>query len=195
MNGDTCFRIVFGVFWLAHFVLHLLPYLQYRRFFKSPTTALERQGFLLTKIMTLTNLFMLLYVLTDWIDFARIPLPSSLRWSAGSGLLTAYSIIYISSRLLLARNRAGANEDPSPPRLVTSGLYRFVRHPMYSAVFISPIGFLILSANWLVAAPFFIVLTIMYRMWIDFEEESLISIFGDEYRQYMKRTGRLIPRF
>ena len=77
-------------------------------------------------------------------------------------------------------------------KLVTSGIYRYVRHPISLAVlvydpgipliFSSLYGFLLMSA---------LIPLILYRITI--EERMLIQRFGDEYRDYMKRTKKLIP--
>ena len=52
----------------------------------------------------------------------------------------------------------------------------------------------LLAANWFMALASLSVLT-MLLIRLPKEEEKLIERFGDEYREYMKRTGRLLPRF
>jgi protein-S-isoprenylcysteine O-methyltransferase Ste14 len=79
--------------------------------------------------------------------------------------------------------------------MVQNGPYRYVRHPMYSAFFIIGIGFLILSSNWLVGIIYLGAFLIMYLARVLPEEKMMIDRFGEPYRQYMKRTGRLFPCF
>ena len=78
-------------------------------------------------------------------------------------------------------------------RLIRSGLYGILRHPSYSGSLLSFIGLGVSFANWLstlvVALP--ILCIFLYRIRI--EEAALQSHFGQEYRDYMARTKRLIP--
>lgn len=79
--------------------------------------------------------------------------------------------------------------------MVENGPYRHVLHPMYSAYFIIGCGFLLLSSNWLVGVISPVLLLVMYLMRVSPEEKTMIERFGEPYRQYMKRTGRFLPRF
>jgi protein-S-isoprenylcysteine O-methyltransferase Ste14 len=77
--------------------------------------------------------------------------------------------------------------------LVTSGPYRWVRHPLYMMGLIAYLGFALLSENWfiaLMAVVGFFLLIIRTSS----EEDRLVQKFGDEYRQYMNRTGRFLPK-
>ena len=77
--------------------------------------------------------------------------------------------------------------------LVTTGPYRWVRHPLYTGGMVEAVGLCLLMANWLVAlsAGLFWAL-IAYRT--PMEEKELIETFGDEYRQYLQRVGRFMPK-
>lgn len=77
-------------------------------------------------------------------------------------------------------------------RLVTTGLYRLLRHPGYLSYIISIFGIgLSLSSFFTIVFVVFIVIFILWR--IKGEEEMLLAEFGDEYRMYMKSTKKLIP--
>jgi methanethiol S-methyltransferase len=81
-------------------------------------------------------------------------------------------------------------EDTSPPRLDTSGLYRYVRHPVYTAGLIF-IWFLpILTWNLLALN---LGLTAYTFIGAYFEERKLLLEFGDSYAEYRERTPMLIP--
>jgi protein-S-isoprenylcysteine O-methyltransferase Ste14 len=79
-------------------------------------------------------------------------------------------------------------------QLIQDGPYRLVRHPMYTSFMVMLTGLLLLSANWIVggAAIGFVLLLMALRT--PREERMLLSHFGDEYRRYMERTGRYLPR-
>jgi protein-S-isoprenylcysteine O-methyltransferase Ste14 len=78
--------------------------------------------------------------------------------------------------------------------LVTSGLYGLVRHPIYLGAFVFLAALALLAANSLILLPTLALLALLYTS-IGEEEAMLIDRFGDEYREYMKRTPRFIPRF
>jgi protein-S-isoprenylcysteine O-methyltransferase Ste14 len=78
--------------------------------------------------------------------------------------------------------------------LVTTGPYRFIRHPVYAAGMSFFIGTSAASANWVVATLLLGSFTLLYAQRIPQEEKMMLDHFGEEYRQYMQVTGRLIPR-
>ena len=94
----------------------------------------------------------------------------------------------------LGRNWSGILEVREDHRLVTSGPYRWVRHPMYSVFFIFCFAQLVISANALVGMIGLSTLSYFYLRRVHDEEAMMIEQFGDAYRQYMGRTGRLVPR-
>jgi len=78
-------------------------------------------------------------------------------------------------------------------QLVDSGPYRFIRHPSYAGILLACLGFALSFTNWASLFAIFIpcLAVILWRVHI--EEEALIAALGDEYRNYMRRTKRLIP--
>ena len=77
-------------------------------------------------------------------------------------------------------------------KLVTSGPFARVRHPLYSAHTLFNVSMILVSANWILLL--FMIIGIPFTYWrISKEEAMLIEQFGDQYRDYIKRTGRLFP--
>ena len=77
-------------------------------------------------------------------------------------------------------------------QVVASGPYRFVRHPSYTGMLLTVLGILLCSTNWLSLACFLIALPgFAYRIRV--EERALTNALGDPYRDYMRRTKRLVP--
>jgi protein-S-isoprenylcysteine O-methyltransferase Ste14 len=64
---------------------------------------------------------------------------------------------------------------------------------MYLGIFVYTIGMILVSSDLLVLIFFAFSIWVNYRR-IPEEEEMMIDRFGDEYREYMKRSGRLLPR-
>jgi protein-S-isoprenylcysteine O-methyltransferase Ste14 len=65
---------------------------------------------------------------------------------------------------------------------------------MYNSFYLIGIGFLFLSANWMVGLVYLGSLTLMVAAWVGAEEKMMTDHFGDEYRLYMEKTGCLLPR-
>ncbi len=78
-------------------------------------------------------------------------------------------------------------------KLITTGLYKYIRHPSYSGSLLSFAGFSMTLNNWLSMAVILIPVTsvIIYR--INLEEKLLLSVPGMAYSEYVKKTSRLIP--
>jgi protein-S-isoprenylcysteine O-methyltransferase Ste14 len=78
-------------------------------------------------------------------------------------------------------------------RLVTDGPYRWLRHPAYTGMILMYGGINLALGTWLGAlvGSGLVLIAALYR--IDVEEKTLAEAFGEEYREYMRRTWRLLP--
>jgi protein-S-isoprenylcysteine O-methyltransferase Ste14 len=72
-------------------------------------------------------------------------------------------------------------------------MYRWVRHPMYSALMLCFVGLSLVSAVWPFMVLVLLSILFFFRV-VGREEVMMIEQFGDEYRAYMKKTGRFLPR-
>jgi len=77
--------------------------------------------------------------------------------------------------------------------LCMDGLYRWIRHPMYSIMYLLVFSWLAASANWFIGLYWTAVLTVVVTRRISAEEAAMIETFGDRYRSYMQTTGRFFP--
>jgi protein-S-isoprenylcysteine O-methyltransferase Ste14 len=78
--------------------------------------------------------------------------------------------------------------------LVTTGVYASVRHPMYSGFWLMALAQLLLLPNWIAGPAGLIGFGILFFGRVGREEEMMITAFGDEYRSYMRRTSRVVPK-
>ena len=78
--------------------------------------------------------------------------------------------------------------------LVTSGPYRWVRHPMYTALFLVTVVYFLISANWFIGMTWIGWIVGTVASTVRDEEAVLVAKFGDEYQAYMRRTRRFLPR-
>ncbi len=78
--------------------------------------------------------------------------------------------------------------------LVTTGPYARIRHPMYTGFLLWSATALVFTDSWGIGAGFFGFLVIVVAVRLKSEEQALIEHFGDDYLDYMARTGRFFPR-
>ncbi len=127
------------------------------------------------------------------VQWASITLPPWIRWiGVVAGIGCSWLIYWTLSSL--GKNLTDTVAIRSEATLVTNGPYRWVRHPYYVAAALLMASVTILTANWLIGLTSLIVLVLL-AIRTPKEEEMLIERFGNEYREYMKRTGRFLPQF
>jgi protein-S-isoprenylcysteine O-methyltransferase Ste14 len=123
--------------------------------------------------------------------WASVELPYWLRWLGLAAALVNSLLMYwtLSS---LGRNLTDTVVTRKQATLVTHGPYRWVRHPFYVAAALLMASVTLLTANWLIGLSSLLVLGLL-AIRTPKEEAMLIDRFGDEYRNYMARTGRFTP--
>lgn len=127
------------------------------------------------------------------VQWASIPLPTWVRWIGFiAGIGCSWLIYWTLSSL--GKNLTDTVAIRNEATLVTHGPYRWVRHPYYVAAALLMASVAILTANWLIGLTSVIVLLLL-AVRTPKEEEMLLERFGDEYREYMERTRRFLPRF
>ena len=135
----------------------------------------------------------LIYVLTSWLDFADYHLPTWAGW-IGVALFALALWLLWRSHADLTRNWSPKLELMEGHALVTNGVFRHIRHPMYAAHWLWGIAQVFLLQNWIAGLSMVVCLIPMYVYRVRVEEQMMLEHFGDEYRSYMDRTGRVIPR-
>ena len=78
-------------------------------------------------------------------------------------------------------------------RLVKTGFYRIIRHPAYSGSLVTCLGMGLALGSWGSLAILVIPVSLAYHFRMRVEEKALLNRFGDDYKNYMKKTYRLIP--
>jgi protein-S-isoprenylcysteine O-methyltransferase Ste14 len=133
-----------------------------------------------------------IYVFTDQPAFATYPFQPVLAW-LGAALFIFALYLFHRAHKDLGRNWSISLNVRESHRLVTGGIYSRVRHPMYSAFFVSTIAQALLLPNWIAGPAGLLGFAAMFfcRLWR--EERMMLDTFGDEYRHYMARTSRIIP--
>lgn len=135
----------------------------------------------------------LIYLLTPLLSFANYELPVAALCSGVVLVLVSLWLFY-RSHADLGQNWSVSLEIREKHELVIHGVYKHIRHPMYASIWLWAIGQGLVLQNWLAGWAVVPAFALMYFLRLPREEALMIEKFGDEYREYMKRTGRLFPR-
>ena len=95
--------------------------------------------------------------------------------------------------LIAKSHKAVFDETTDQPRLIDSGVYSWVRHPMYLGILLFCLGFFFISPS-LLSFGVWLAFFILYDKMATYEEKDLISILGEEYIAYQKRVAKWFPR-
>jgi protein-S-isoprenylcysteine O-methyltransferase Ste14 len=129
-----------------------------------------------------------------WRVQAQWPMLQLFRF-AGGILIGLGAVGLLDSFLRFALQGLGTPAPVFPPRhLVVTGLYRYVRNPMYVAVLSAIVGQALLFASWRLLAYSAIVWLLSTLFVLLYEERTLQSSFGSEYEIYCRHVRRWIPR-
>jgi protein-S-isoprenylcysteine O-methyltransferase Ste14 len=147
-------------------------------------------------ILTAIAMFILplTYIFTQKLDFANHKLSLWIGWLGAPTFAIALWLLWRSHKDL-GKNFSLTTETKEKQTLVTTGVYKKIRHPMYTAHLIWAIAQAMLLQNWIAGPTFLLSNLLLYKRRIPREEKMMIKEFGNEYRNYMEKTGRLIPKF
>lgn len=129
----------------------------------------------------------------SWMTWSSLGLPLWVRWTGlGTGIIAG--ILWLSAFHFLGKNLTDTVVTRQEHYLITTGPYRWVRHPFYDAVLLCVMTISLLTANW------FILLTgcsvfALQALRTGREEQHLLARFGESYLAYTRRTGRFLPRW
>lgn len=134
----------------------------------------------------------LLWVFSPLFAIAEYPL---IPVVFASGVIVAASGLWLfrRSHIELGKNWSISLDLREGHQLVTSGLYRHVRHPMYTSIFLYALGQALVVPNWIVGPANLVAFFVLFAVRVQSEEQMMADKFGDQYRNYLAKTKRLIP--
>lgn len=135
----------------------------------------------------------LVYVFSSWLDFADYYLPDWVGWIGVVFFMDAILILYF-SHANLGKNWTPVLGIQKEHTLVTTGIYKYIRHPMYAAHLLWAVAQILILHNWIAGFSFILVMVPHYLIRVGIEEKMMIGQFGDEYINYIKDTGRIFPK-
>lgn len=194
LDEELLFRYLFIAIYAAFFGVRIRYRIESTR--REPEKRHQTYG-IATKILIVAILSyfasIILYMLApQWSSWLQVALPTWLRWLGVIGATSSILLVAWIHRTL-GRQYSAELAIQKEHALVTTGPYARTRHPMYTVLNMFSLSMALTTSNLLVLL--FAALVVVPFPWIvKSEEEMLLETFGDEYREYMERTGRFFPR-
>jgi protein-S-isoprenylcysteine O-methyltransferase Ste14 len=155
----------------------------------------NRKGRMERALLTLTSLgffLPLVWIATPILQFADYPL-HPVPVIAGIFCLGLGLWFLFRSHADLGTNWSITLEIREKHQLVTQGIYRHVRHPMYLALLLYSSGQALVLPNWFAGPSYLVAFALLFALRVGPEERMMVEEFGKNYEAYMARTKRLIP--
>lgn len=135
----------------------------------------------------------LLSTVTDWFHAFDYMLSSWISW-LGCGVFMMSIVLRSAAQSALGSSWSPTLETASQQQLVTAGVYRWIRHPLYTSLILWAAAQPLLLQNFVAGFSGAVAVAAIWFVRVPAEERMMCARFGDAYIQYMKRTGKVIPR-
>ena len=187
--------------WNLVFLIGFIVYVCVRGVFKQRTKSNEKavsrvdalEKALMAIVIPGALLLPVVYLFTPWLSFADYRLPAFAPW-CGTVLMIAALWLFWRSHIDLGQNWSQTLELRKGHQVVKHGVYRSIRHPMYASIWLWCLAQGLLLENWLAGWYALVAFALMYFIRTPREEQMMCESFGQEYHDYMRKTGRLFPR-
>lgn len=187
------FNIIFWAAIITEMAIRAPITKQQRKEAKSDQRTSTQERVLLGLLSISGFLAPLIYSVTSWLDFANYSLPDWAGW-LGFVLMLAALFVFWRGHADLGLNWSPTLEIRAEHKLITNGIYGFIRHPMYASQWIWIFAQSLLLQNWIAGFLSIPVWTLFYFLRVNAEEKMMLDTFGDEYREYMNKTGAVFPK-
>jgi protein-S-isoprenylcysteine O-methyltransferase Ste14 len=200
MTAESTFRLAFWILLAGVLVMRVYFSLRVRQAGERvmpDQEAIEREGrgmFALRVLMFLVLLaWLVVYTINPpWMGVLSVPFPDWLRW-VGFALGLASLGFWTWTQLALGKEWSPQIQLREEHRLVTTGPYTRIRHPLYTAMIGYGASLALVTANW-VFILFAVAMTAWLPVRVPKEEQMMLEEFGEKYEAYMQRTGRFLPK-
>ena len=152
-----------------------------------------RENTLLLISLTGLGIVPFIYVATAIPHFASYDFQPAQAW-LGVVVAIAALVMFRLTHRALGRNWSLSLDVRENHHLITTGIYRKIRHPMYSAFWLWAVAQALLLPNLVAGFAGLIGFGVLFFGRVAREEQMMLETFGNEYREYMARTGRIMPR-
>lgn len=190
---DTLFKLIYFAAIVVEMIIRA-PIDRARRRNKIVADQVSRQERLLLILLVVgMGLLPLLYAVSPWLTFANYDLPDWAGW-LGVAFLAGALLVFWKAHQDLGRNWSPSLQIREGHELITNGLYRYIRHPMYASQMLWIIAQPLLLQNWIAGVLGALAFLPIYFTRVSIEEQMMLQQFGEPYRAYLARTGRVLPR-
>ena len=196
METEIVFRIILPVL-IISFAAHRGYYIKYHSKPETATVKQRKEG-IVSKLAGLLGMAgfisMVAYVVNpNWLAIGSLTFTSWLRRAGVGTAILGFALLQW-AQVTLANSWSDTPRMMKEQSLITSGPYRLIRHPIYTAFLLILGSTLFISSNWVIGLCWAGMTIMEIASRIGFEESLMIEYFGDQYREYVKKTGRLFPR-
>jgi protein-S-isoprenylcysteine O-methyltransferase Ste14 len=185
-------QIIVGLSLLALFAVRIVSHFRAKTWEKGKTVF--GPIFIIQMALTLPALIgVLLFVFYEpAVAWAALSFPEWLRY-VGLVLIAIAAVFLAWIQYTLGANFSPLVRIKRDQQPIIAGPYRWVRHPMYSAIAMLSISLLLMKANWFIGAAWLLCTGLVMFARTPGEERVLLDAFGDQYRDYMSSTPRFVP--
>ncbi len=189
----TVFKIVFWAGTVMQIIIRAPFALRARPRKKAEQHVSSTENILLVLLTIAAGILPLIYSLTNWLAFANYNLPLWMGWS-GVFILIGSLLIFWRAHTDLKANWSRSLELYEGHTLITNGIYHYIRHPMYASQLVWGVAQTFLIQNWIAGPASLMFFVPFYILRSRAEEQMMLEKFGDEYREYEKATGGILPK-
>ncbi len=189
---EIIWKIIFVIIWIGSGIVRNPHMKKYKKTEKINSKKTSREKFLCFLAAVGMVIVPMVYVFTPWLDSFSMGLPDWARWS-GVICFGFAMVLFWWVHKTLGKNWSPVLEIRKNHKLITEGPYKFVRHPMYTVIWIWMLCQGMILSNWVVMIVGILTWSILYFVRLPDEEKMMIEEFSQEYKDYMKKTKRIIP--
>jgi protein-S-isoprenylcysteine O-methyltransferase Ste14 len=189
----SVFEIVFWAAIVVEMVIRAPISRKQRKESKSEKRVTTQEKVLLGLLFLVMFFLPLFYSATTWLDFANYSLPNWAGW-LGTVLIILSLLVFWRSHADLGLNWSPSLEIRTEHKLITNGIFGYIRHPMYASQWIWVIAQPLLLQNWVAGFLNLFVFIVFYALRVRAEEKMMLDTFGNEYLEYMNKTGAVLPK-
>ncbi len=192
--SEIIWKIIFMCIWIGNGIIRMPHSKKYKKTEKIKSQKSSREKFLVFLVGIGTMIVPMIYVFTPWLSSFNMGLPNWVRWIGIIGF--GFELIFFRwVHKTLGKNWSPILEIRKEHKLITEGPYKYVRHPMYTQIWIWVICQWLILSNWAIGIVGVLTWTILYIVRLPEEEKMMVEEFGEEWENYCKQTSKKIIPF
>lgn len=195
-DAVTMTPLVCKIIWVAGIVCWIIIRYPFHRKANRNSVVISRYGRRERSILGLAGLCLYVipgvYAFTGFPGSLDRPFIPAVGW-LGLLVLCGGLWLFFQSHADLGKNWSISLEVRERHALVQTGIYRFIRHPMYASFFVLALAQFLLLPNWVAGVAGLVGVGVLYAFRVRNEERLMRETFGSDYVHYTTKTKRLVP--